>query len=74
MIVIAYGTSLASHPAYSVHRLPPLTILTKPLTMMFRGQQGRAFRRELQQELRHSEGLDRVVMNALANAGIARTM
>ncbi|KAL1928117.1 hypothetical protein VTP01DRAFT_3033 [Rhizomucor pusillus] len=72
---IDYGTSLESHPAYSKHRLPPLTILTKPLTMMFGGQQGRAFRRELQQELRRPEqGLDRVVTNALVNAGILLSM
>lgn len=43
--------------------------------MMFGGQQGRAFRRELQQELRRPEqGLDRVVTNALVNAGILLSM
>ena len=52
-------------------RVPPLTILTKPLTMLYAGKKGRDFRRHLMDQMRDpSRSIREVVQNALDNADI----
>lgn len=57
-----------------LYGLPPITVLTRPLMMLFTGKPGRLFRRELfsqlQQTPRSSQNLRHIVTQSLANAGI----
>ncbi|CAO3638850.1 unnamed protein product [Cunninghamella echinulata] len=54
--------------------LPPITILLKPLMMLFQGKQGRSFRRHLFEQLQQSDqssrSIRRIVTQSLENAGI----
>ncbi|KAG0168020.1 hypothetical protein DFQ30_005388 [Apophysomyces sp. BC1015] len=68
-----YAETLLSQPTHPGSRLPPVSILVKPLMMMYGGRQGRMFRKELFDYQKGSQSFDirSVVSNALTNAGIA---
>lgn len=71
--LLEYVEQLPSHPVHTskAARLPPMTILTKPLASLFHGYQGRAFRRHLAEELRNpQQGISKIIYNALNRAEI----
>ncbi|KAF7732567.1 hypothetical protein EC973_003314 [Apophysomyces ossiformis] len=67
-----YAETLLSQPLAPGLRPPPMSILVKPLMMLYGGRQGRLFRNELFeiQKRSPSSNLRTIVLGALTNAGI----